>query len=342
MESRRSTPTHRSGFTLIELLVVIAIIAILIALLVPAVQKVREAAARSQCANNLKQLGLAVHNYHDAYKSLPPFRIADNWATWAVLVLPYIEQDTVFKKWDLQKRYFQQPPEAREVVIPTFFCPSRRSKGLSTKNDRRTAQTAFPTHVPGALSDYGVCVGTFYARNSDGAIIECERKFLVLIDSVTKAPAGDTGPKSTLNTILLTWKSQTRFVSIVDGTSNTILIGEKHVRPNIFGEGDDRSIFNGDHETGPPGRRLGRWCKNPTCSSFLDYPLAQFPRQEAIVNGSPPDRVAPSQLFGSYHTGIVQFAMCDATVRPIKISTDILILDKLSRRADGGVVPGDF
>src|SRR5262245_15301595 len=100
--SRRRGP--RRGFTLIELLVVIAIIAVLIGLWLPAVQKVREAAARAQCANNLKQMALACHNYHDTSNDLPPSRLDHRGGvTWAVLLLPYLEQDNFFRQWDITR-----------------------------------------------------------------------------------------------------------------------------------------------------------------------------------------------------------------------------------------------
>src|SRR5882724_7144244 len=92
------------GFTLIELLVVIAIIAILIALLVPAVQKVREAAARTQCTNNLKQLGLGFANFEAQHKACLPCDLGDNWPTWAVLIMPFIEQNAVYQNWNIAAR----------------------------------------------------------------------------------------------------------------------------------------------------------------------------------------------------------------------------------------------
>src|SRR3954470_15061179 len=118
--------TRARGFTLIELLVVIAIIAVLIGLLLPAVQKVREAASRAKCQNNLKQMGLAIHNFHDANNKLPPARIADQYATWSVFLLPYLEQDALYRTWDLTRKYYDQTTFDYKAQVLTYYCPARR------------------------------------------------------------------------------------------------------------------------------------------------------------------------------------------------------------------------
>src|SRR5262245_15335943 len=116
---------NTSGFTLVELLVVIAIIGILIALLLPAVQAARESARRSQCQNNLKQIGLAIQNYHDNKKFYPYSRIEVR-ETWAVLIWPYMEQGGLADQWDITKDYYAQLPEVRQTSLPGFLCPTRR------------------------------------------------------------------------------------------------------------------------------------------------------------------------------------------------------------------------
>jgi prepilin-type N-terminal cleavage/methylation domain-containing protein len=127
--SQQPSRPRRPAFTLIELLVVIAIIAVLIGLLMPAVQKAREAASRIQCANNLKQIGLAMHLYHDARRRLPPSRASMLEApSWAWLILPQLEQDNLYRLWDYPKdALYQAPLDALASQVPVYYCPSRRA-----------------------------------------------------------------------------------------------------------------------------------------------------------------------------------------------------------------------
>lgn len=322
---------RRCGFTLVELLVVIAIIGVLVALLLPAVQAARESSRRMQCANHLKQLSLASLNFEDTFKGLPPLRLADNWPTWAAMILPYVEQGNILTLWDIKQRYFQQTPEALRQNLPFYFCPSRRTRPrVFSIGDVRTAQTAFPD-TPGGLSDYAAACGTQYT-NYDGAIVECIRNGgpTVLKNSKTGAIEQDTGGQSTLETIVDQWKVRVRIAELVDGTSNTIIFGEKHIRiTSLSGRSEDRSVFNGDLETGPVSREAGlTWDANGNAIPGSERPLAKHPR----------DAFLPNNVFGSYHPSVCQFAFVDGSVRPVAIAIDNETLARLASRGDGKTV----
>ena len=147
---------RKSGFTLVELLVVVSIIGLLVGLLLPAVQSVREAARRTQCANNLKQIGLAIQNYEAAHMQIPPSRPADGFLTWPVFLLPWLEQENLFDRFDPQALYMDQDPEALENGTPVMICPSRRTGIPLSLAEARD----FPR---GAVGDYAGNAGSHLA-----------------------------------------------------------------------------------------------------------------------------------------------------------------------------------
>jgi prepilin-type N-terminal cleavage/methylation domain-containing protein len=214
--------SRRIGFTLIELLVVIAIIAILIALLVPAVQKVREAAARTQCVNNLKQWGLAMHGYHDANKKLPPFSTdVPNRQTWAPLIMPYLDQGNLVKNYTLTTDWYNAPNLAvTQTPLPIFSCPS----------DRQGAMWLDQSGYISARGNYLVCYGNVLFGG--GAIGPGRGIF------------GCASVQSAANNQFTPY--QTTMVQISDGTSNTIMMSEIIVAKQDNNQGGGGTWQNGD------------------------------------------------------------------------------------------------
>jgi prepilin-type N-terminal cleavage/methylation domain-containing protein/prepilin-type processing-associated H-X9-DG protein len=310
----------RIGFTLIELLVVIAIIAVLIGLLVPAVQKVREAANRSQCQNNLKQIGMAYHNYHSAYGNFPPggmdgrptgqpWQTCCNWNdqqvttknnagqmedrtgyNWRYQILPYIEQEQLHKVVSRATLY----------ATPTkiYYCPSRRP----------------PTLIGGnARCDYNGNTGTNFRNGTPN-----------LTDRSNGSGAVDGAVQNTSAGTL-------RVADFLDGTSNTVLISEKWLHPTNYSNGAD----GGDNEVwcnagwdecvvrqagGTFTYRYNNGQKAPPSSPNRTIDRTPRPDSEAPaqVNAAGANETIWNQQFGSAHAGGVNAVMSDGSVRGFK------------------------
>ena len=318
----RASRRGRRAFTLIELLVVIAIIGILIALLLPAVQKVRETANRLKCQNNLKQLGLALHNFHDGYGGFPRAGKLSNELSWHVFLLPLIEQDNLYKQFNRARGNYNGPPDNRGPMknelafskLPIYLCPSSSAETmlLTAPNNVNTpelidGEPPYTTHYYGVMGPKGTnpATGQPYQWDDVGPHGGFARQgiFQRDTDSTSTSPGPDTG---------------SRIADVTDGTSQTLLLGE---------------ISWVNNETGTRYRSWVRGCDTaPVCAGCRNVTNAINSPSIALFNDI---------AFGSMHPGGANFTLTDGSVRFLQEGINLSIYRSLASR-DGGEVVGEY
>jgi prepilin-type N-terminal cleavage/methylation domain-containing protein len=310
---------HRGGFTLIELLVVIAIIAILIGLLLPAVQKVRDAAARTQCSNNLKQIGLGVFNYESAYKALPtstrpPGITNAPRISWTIGLLPFIEQGNLSQNYDLTTNWDSTknlPLTSRPIKI--FNCPS------TPNPDRMDGDPQTNVWDIVAVTDYAASVGVSPLATNINTTGNLQLGML---------PKNVTG----------------KLGDVTDGLSNTLMLIESSARPQIYQVGKIVGTVPTQKING------GGWARPASDLDFLPSTPdgTTFPGSCAVgcTNGynyatyaAPPFGTEGTSAPYSFHTALIMVALGDGSVRPILNGISLTSFAALVT-ANNGEVPG--
>jgi prepilin-type N-terminal cleavage/methylation domain-containing protein/prepilin-type processing-associated H-X9-DG protein len=351
---------RRRGFTLVELLVVIAIIAVLIALLLPAVQKVREAANRSQCQNNLKQIGLALHSYESAYARLPPNSVPMTGSTstafgdrygWPVLVLPYLEQQQLFLTVDMSKRYFDPANEAAASTrVKSYVCPSAdiTREGYELTTNGGATRRYFPGDTTGGTPP------TWPRKNAgltDYANVGSISKTLNLNVNAA-APLSDAARNGVIPSS--TTVTAARFADVTDGTSQTLMVGEIANRPQVWQKG--RHI----RTVGDPARKgMNTTAGAPGDEASITGGTWISDLKGMVIDGSDPDGKSgndvsvvtsggyygpctmncsnDNELYG-LHPGGTNGLFADGSVRFLRESLTIATLAALCTKAGGETV----
>ncbi|MBA4031440.1 MAG: prepilin-type cleavage/methylation domain-containing protein [Planctomyces sp.] len=330
---RLGLPTRRPAFTLIELLVVIAIIAILIALLLPAVQQARESARRTGCRNNLKQIGLALHNYHDTFNCLPIGCLFEdrgaggpsdsNRTNWMARILPQIDQAPLYAKVDFNRRTSGwDPNNARGTNLPAYRCPSDIIVRTTTNAD----------HAP---TSYAACIGnTFRLHGGGGAIASAAAghgSYIVGNGEWSRMVLNNgTEPA------VFAPNSSCRFSRITDGTSNTMAISE------IVAGSDIKEMASTDvNDCSLAGtvraRRGYSWLWGTTATwAFTTTRTPNFNSEDCERFDVYINAIARSK-----HTGGVHVLLNDGAVRFVSDNINLDTWRNLGQRADGNVL-GEF
>ena len=298
------------AFTLVELLVSIAIIGVLIGMTLPAVQHVREAARRTSCLNNLKQIGLAVINFHDRQNKLPPARGADRYLTWPVYIMPDLEMSTSYDRFDFTKTYSEQDPELLKGPMQTMFCPTRRNGFKISLSEADDAPR-------GATGDYAGNAGSSLYFN----LLQDWSKFENPTDGVFSS--GFAKDNEVVDGMLVRGGiGRYKFRDIRDGTSNTIMVGEKGLNIDHLGQSGgwgDNSIYNGDEP----------------------FAIMRIGGQLIPIEGTLRSFRGDKPSFGSAHAGICNFVFADGSTKVIDALLDEDVLRKFCSRNDGETVSHD-
>jgi len=303
---------------------VIAIIGVLIALLLPAVQAARESARRTQCSNNLKQIGLATLNFELSHKVFPPSHLTGGGhATWLVLLMPYLEEGNRYEISNAFGQYYSLPAEVQQSHVPTYLCPSHQGPSLSVTGDLRPGCPGAEVHQPGALGDYSLNGGDHQAGdkwyNGGGNGVAA---LAVNVETSGTCP----------NIQIERWRGQRELKNVTDGLTNTFLVGEKYVHPDYTGQREyaDNCFFNDDSVSNYV-RRAGL----VNVSIGHDFVIVPTPTYKS----DPFDVKDLGRNFGSSHSGgICQFVFCDGSVQLLTPDVDGITLARLSNISDGEVV----